>query len=333
MCFNKISVRLERGKFMYKKIYAAFVMILLGSALARAQNAPVTAPNLETILSEAQKQSEAYRENFRNLLAEETKTFEDFDKNGNIEETTVVKSNFLVYQSGRNASTTTELRNTVEVNGKLIPNSQKRSNDFLSELEKETTLEKELKKIQDESAKYDKTIEVYGLTLNEAIVLGPKIRPFFDFKLLGTENYQGNDVFVVSYQQTKKSPYVAVNENLAAGNDPRYGFRLNIPGALKTNDKFLRGKLWIDAKTFQIRREEQELTVQTTEPTLLMSSYFDYQASDYGLLVPKTISVTTYDLKKQKSDGRYIPVKESTVNLNYSKFRQTNVEVKILDDF
>jgi phenylacetate-coenzyme A ligase PaaK-like adenylate-forming protein len=49
----------------------------------------MTPPNLETILAEAQKQSEAYRESFRNLLAEETKTFEEFDKNGNLDEKTV----------------------------------------------------------------------------------------------------------------------------------------------------------------------------------------------------------------------------------------------------
>lgn len=317
---------------MYKTICSAFIFILLNCVLTLAQNATATTPNLETILSEAQKQSEAYRESFRNLLADETKTFEDFDKNGNVDERTSVKSNFLVYQSGRNATVTTELRNVIEVDGKPVPNSQKRSNDFLSELEKETTLEKELKKIQSEGAKYDKTLEVYGMTLNEAVVLSPKIRPFFDFKLLGTENYQGNDVYVVSYQQTKKSPYVVVNENSIAGNDPNLNFRLNFPNALKNNEKLLRGKLWIDAKTFQTRREEQELTVLTPEPTLLMSNFFEYQSSDYGLLVPKTISITTYELKKQKGDGKYVPAKESTVNFDYSKFRQTNVEVKILDD-
>jgi hypothetical protein len=64
-----------------------------------------------------------------------------------------------------------------------VPNSQQRSNEFLGELGKETTLEKELKKIQSEGSKYDKTLEVYGFTLNEAIVLNPKIRPFVDFQI------------------------------------------------------------------------------------------------------------------------------------------------------
>ncbi|HEX8638236.1 MAG TPA: hypothetical protein VF692_09250, partial [Pyrinomonadaceae bacterium] len=89
---------------MSKTIFAALAFILLTSVFAYAQNsaptAPMTPPSLETILSESQKQSEAYRESFRNLLAEETKTFEEFDKNGALNEKTTVKSNFLVYQSG-----------------------------------------------------------------------------------------------------------------------------------------------------------------------------------------------------------------------------------------
>ncbi|HEX8288492.1 MAG TPA: hypothetical protein VF556_10870 [Pyrinomonadaceae bacterium] len=317
---------------MFKIITAVFAFILLNTSLIYAQDTKQTTPNLETILSEAYKQTESYREAFRNLLAEETKTFEEFDRGGNVNEKTAIKSNFLVYQSGKDAKTTTELRNVVEVNGKLVPNSQKRSNDFLSELEKETTLERELKKIQDEGAKYDKTLEIYGLTLNEGVVLNPKIQPYFDFKLLGSENYQGNDVYVVQYRQMKKSPYTVVNEKPTVSDALGFDFRLNIPGALKNNDKFVRGKLWIDGKNFQIRREEQELTVQTTEPIVLLSSVFEYQSSDYGLLVPKTISVTTYELKKQKGDGKFVSVKDTTVNFDYSKFRQTNVEVKILDD-
>ncbi|MBA2736695.1 MAG: hypothetical protein H0U50_07925 [Pyrinomonadaceae bacterium] len=317
---------------MLRTIFAVFGFILLNFAFGLAQDTAQTSPNLETILSEAQKQTEFYKETFRNLLAEETKIFEEFDKTGNSDQQTAVKSNFLVYQSGRNANVTTELRNVVEVNGKPVPNSQKRSGDFLAELEKTTTLEKELNKIQREGSKYDKTIEVYGLTLNEAIVLSPNIRPFFEFKLLGAENYQGNDVYVISYQQTKKSPYNVVNGKDSVSNEASYNFALDIPGALKNNDTFLRGKLWIDAKNFQLRREEQELTVNAPAPLTLLTTNFEYQPSNYEILVPKTISITTYKLRKQKADGKFIAVKDTNVNFDYSKFRQTNVEVKILDD-
>lgn len=318
---------------MFVKIIAAISLIILYSTNISAQGTSLnSAPNLETILSEAQKQTVIYKETFRNLIAVEKKSFEEFDKNGVSDDTTSVKSDFLVYQSGKNANITAELRNVVEVDGKPVPNSQKRSNDFLAELGKEKTLESELKKIQNEGSKYDQTIEVYGLTLNEGVILAPNMRPFFDFRLVGTENYQDAEVFVIAFQQMKKSPYNVVNGKETFSSEASLFFDVDIPGALKKNDIFLRGKIWIDTKTFQIRREEQELTVQTAEPLVVLTTSFEYQTSDYGILVPKRIIVVFNELKKQKGSDKFIVRKDTTVNFEYSKFRQTNVEVQILDD-
>ncbi len=314
---------------MFMKTIAAISLVLFYVAGISGQE---TAPNLDRILSEAQKQTEFYRETFKDLLAVETKTFAEFDKNGEVDENTQVKSDFLVYQSGKNTKVTTELRNVLEVNEKPVPNSQKRSNEFLAELAKEETLEKELKKIQKEGAKYDKTLEVYGLTLNEGVILAPNLRSSFEFKLVGRETYQGADVFVISYQQTKKSPYNVVNGKESFSSEASLFFDLDIPDSLEKNDAFLRGSLWIDAKTFQIWREEQELTIQAAEPLIALTTDFEYQASDYGILVPKEIIVTFYDLKKGKGNDKFASRKNASVSFDYSKFRKTNVELQVLDD-
>jgi hypothetical protein len=315
---------------MKKSIYLVPAIILLSACAVWAQNPAVP---LETILSESQKQSENYRETFKNLLADELKTFEEFDKRGESERKTTVKSSFLVYQSGKNATATAELRNVLEVNGKPIPDSQKRGEEFLGELDKQTTLESELKKLQKESSKYDKTWEVYGLTLNQAVALAPNLRSVFDFQLVGKENFGGNEVYVISFQQKAKSPFITVNEKErnTRPDELSVNFNLTIPGELKKTDSLLRGKLWIDAKTFQIWREERELVARNTDPVMLLLSVFEYQPSDFGILVPKTISMTIYNAKKEKGD-KFNSLKDSIINFEYSKFRQTNVEVKILDD-
>ncbi|MGI8554891.1 MAG: hypothetical protein ACR2LT_00825 [Pyrinomonadaceae bacterium] len=288
---------------------------------------------LDTILNEAQKQVENYEQTFKDLLATETKTFIRYDKNGNSKDPTIVESDFLVYQSPKDANVTTELRNVVKVDGKLVPDSQSRSEKFLAELQKASTLESELEKIEKEGARYDKTLEVYGLTLFEGGVLDEKLRPFFDFKLLGSENYQGNDLYVISYQQTKASPFVTLNGGTEESRDYGFDFKLEVPGALKNSDAFLRGKLWIDKQTYQIRRENRELTVQADgQPLVILANDFNYQPSDYGILVPKQISVTTNLLKKDKETDRYQAVKDTTVTFDYSKFRKTNTDVKVLDD-
>lgn len=318
---------------MKKSIVIAFTLILTGAFNIFAQTplpSPTPPPSLETILTEAQKQSENYRETFKNLLADELKTFEEFDKKGNSDKKSTVKSSFLVYQSGKNAKMTAELRNVLEVNGKPIPDSQKRGEEFLAELDKQTTLESELKKLEKESSKYDNSWTVYGLTLNEAVALAPNLRPAFDFKLVGMESYQGTKVYVISYQQTKKSPNISVDNKDLSPDQFYLSFGLNLPGSLKKDGVFLRGKLWIDAKTFQIWRDEQELTAQISQPIVLLSTIFEYQTSDYGILVPKNIALTVFNAKKDGS--KYLAQKDTKINFEYSKFRQTNVEVKILDD-
>lgn len=319
------------------KIIAAFFLALLYSANVSAQNTEQnteqnTAPNLETILSESQKQTEFYKETFRNLLADETKTFEEFDKSGNSDEKTIVKSTFLVYQSGRNEKVTTELRNVLEVNGKPVPNSQKRSNDFLAELAKESTLEKELQKIQKESARYDKTIEVFGYTLYEGVVLAPNMRPYFDYQLGGTEDYQGSEVFVINYRQTKESPYSVVNGDKKYSSEAAVSFDVDLPDAFKDEDVFLRGKIWVDAKTYQIRREEQELFINTADQPVLLTTSFEYQNSNYGILIPKTIAVVFNELKKIKGTNKFAAQKDVSLRFDYANYRQTDVEVRILDD-
>lgn len=296
-----------------------------------AANLPTTPPTLETILTEAEKQVANYQEAFKNLIAVETKTTETYNDGGEVKKTNTVESNFLVYQSGKNDKVTSELRNVTKVDGKLIPDSKAKSDQFFAELQKTTTVEAELEKIEKETSRYDKTVETSGLTLNEGIILAGNLRPYFDFQLTGAENYQGSQVYVVSYQQTKKSPYVTLNSKDAGSSEPSLDFRFELPKALKNSDPLLRGKLWIDANNFQLRREDRELTVvEAGNPLVVLSNIFEYQPSEYEIMVPKQISLVTNVIRND--DGGFVAEKDSKVTFDYSKFRKSNVEVIILDD-
>ena len=275
---------MTRGNKMTNKITFILFLIVFNATNLWAQT-PQTlpAPTIETVLTEAAKQTANYQEAFKNLLAVETKTFEQFGKNDEVKEKKTVESNFLVYQSSKDAKVSSELRSVTKVDGKPVSDSVERSNRFFAELAKTTTLKSELEKIQKEGNRYDKTIEVTGLTLYEAVILSDNLRPFFDFKLLSSENYQGNDVFVISYSQTKKSPFISFNEDNKNSKDLTLNFELDLPKSLRNSDAFLNGKLWIDAKTYQIRREERVLTESITHQGLTIGIEFDclqvYQAS------------------------------------------------------
>ncbi|MCY7375810.1 MAG: hypothetical protein LH472_07540 [Pyrinomonadaceae bacterium] len=328
-------------KIIYTTILTAFAAVGIFAQQTPAppptpQNYPQPAPtpiNLEKVLDEAERQIVVYQETFRDLLATETKTFEEFDKNGELDGETIIESIFLVYQSAKDDKVSSELRNVVKVNNKLVPDSQARADRFLAELQKTKTLEKELEKIQNEGLRYDKTLIIVGFTLFEGIVLADNLRPVFDFKLVSTENYQGSEVFVVSYQQTKKSPFITIDEKQSKDVGVNADFDINLPGALKKNEKFLRGKLWIDAKTFQIRREERQIIVQTNAaPLVAQETVFEYVPSEFGIQVPKKITFLDNNLKKISKDDNFSAVKDTKVTFDYSKFKKTNVEVQISDD-
>ena len=291
--------------------------------------APVT---LDTILNEATKQIAVYRETFRDLLATETKTFENYGKDGELDEASRIESIFLVYRSARDDNASAELRNVVKVNDKLVPDSQARADRFLTEVQKTSTAEKELEKIEKEGLRYDRTIKVSGYTFDEGIALSDNLRPVFDFKLVGTETIGGSETYLISYQQTKNSPYITVNAKALDTKGGSAEFNTDIPGGLKKTDKFLRGKLWIDKQTFQIRREERQLAIQTPTPIIANETIFEYAPSEFGILVPKKISFLENDIKKVSKSEDYVAVKDLTVNFEYSKFRKTNVDVQILDD-
>jgi hypothetical protein len=326
---------------MIKKFICAAVLIASMSFCAFAQTPsptpqilPQMSPtpaNLETILAEAAKQTGKYRETFNDLLATETKAFEKFGKNGEPKDRKTIESNFFVYQSSKDGKTSSELRNVIKVDDELVPESQARADRFLAELQKTTTVEKELEKIQDEGLRYDKTFKISGLTLYEAVALSDNLRSVFDFKLLGTETYQDREVYVVSYQQTRKSPFITVNEKKSKEQGLKVDFDANLPGSLKKTDAFLRGKLWIDAQTFQIWREERQLAVQTAHPIVAQEIVFEYQPSEYEILVPKKIVFTENNIKKA-GDNEFAATKNTRVSFDYSKFRKTNVDVQIIDE-
>lgn len=300
---------------------------LLISVSVFAQDANV---DLETIIKNADAQTVVYVESFNDLIATETKTFDSYKKDGDSNKQNVIVSNFIVYQSQRDNSVISEYRNVKTVDGKSVSDKSKSPDEFFAEVQKTGSVEKELEKVQKESLRYDKTLEIQGLTLLQAPVLSGNFRPYFEYKLIGKETIDGNKVYVISYQQTRKSPYILINEK-GKSNELNININLDLPGSIKKSEVFLSGKLWIDAKTFQLRREERNLTAKAESPVLLMKTEFEYQPSAYGFLVPKHISLIEYNAKNYKKNPS-ANVKDLQVSFDYSKFTKTNVEVKILDD-
>ena len=321
---------------MFRKIIYAAILTALTAIFTFAQTpSPMPTPqpsptpvSLKTILTEAEKQTIAYRENFANLLAEEAKVFERYDKKGKAGDKRTVESNFLVYQSVKDANSISEYRNVTKVDGKTVGDNEKRAEDFFEKVLKSTTADKELERIREENSRYDKNLVINGITLNQAVVLAAHIRPFFDFKIVGREQFEGREMFVVSYQQKSKSPYISVNEDNKS--DKLFiEFDVDTPGSVKELGALLRGELWIDTETFDVWRERRELTVQpngAANPFVVIEISFDYQKSENIGITPKRIVLINYALKRKDEELKVL--KQTQATFEYTKFTKSDVEVK-----
>lgn len=288
-----------------------------------------TPVSLGTILTEADKQKNIYREDFNNLLAEELKTFEEYDKNGELKKSRRIESNFLVYQSVKNPERTVEYRNVTKVDGEAVGNVEKRAEDFFNDLLKSDSGEKELEKIQKESSRYDKILDIAGLTLNQAPILAEHIRSALNFNLAGEERIENRDVYIIDYTQKTKSPYIIFNDDNANPGKLYLTYSLDLPKQLRKSEPFLSGRLWIDKETFKILAEQRNVLVRPEnqqQMITVMEMSFGYQQSELGFLTPKKITLTDYNVKTK--DDRFTVTKDNRATFEYTKFTQSNVEVK-----
>lgn len=311
-----------------QNIMFAVVFLLICAVFVPAQEE--NQPNLEKILKNAAEKTQNYREELKNFLAEETKTFEIYDKKGGLKKSSVVESNFIIFQSAKDPNVVNEYRDVYKVDGKAVSDNQARTNELLNQLARSNSAELELKKIQNESLRYDRSLTIYGLTLLQSPVLEDYIRPYFDFKLAGRDVVNNSEVYIVEYRQIKPSPYILINEQKSADNKLSLSFGFKLPKSLNNSNVFLHGKLWIDAKTFQLWREERELITRTANPVVILKTDFEYQPSEFGILVPKHISLVQYDIRKK--DNQIYAVKDTEVDFAYSKFKKANSDVKIIED-
>ncbi|MGH9821056.1 MAG: hypothetical protein ACRD43_12895, partial [Pyrinomonadaceae bacterium] len=183
-----------------------------------------------------------------------------------------------------------------------------------------------IEQLSKESSRYDGDLVISGMTLFQSPVLSTNLRPFFEFKLKGTAMIDGAQVYEVTYQQTRETPLITVNTKNDLPRDQGFDYEVDSDAGKNLNGR-VRGTLWIDAETFQIRREHRELTVQpegASSPMPAIVNDFDFQPSDFGILTPKKI---THNQSRVRSKGEQ-PIKQIGVTMEYSNFSKPDVEVK-----
>ena len=251
---------------------------------AHAQSQPPAAAagaergiDLDELTARSATAVEEYARAFRSLTAEETKVTEVFRPTGEIEKRREVVSDLLVYQSQSlrdGKAVVTEYRDVHLVNGKAVRNRSERALTLLTKAGSADSLANELDAIDRETRRYEFRRHLRGFTISQAAV--PKPSDGFHVEVAGREQLAGHEVIVVVYRQTTLS---------RAGRS-----NLPVPKEWREVPQLPRGRLWLDAETYQLRRSVWELAVAAgPEVYALTHAEHEYGPSRFGILVPQRI--------------------------------------------
>lgn len=309
---------------MSKPVCLFAMLCLLSTAPSLAQQAagsaaterPNLEPRLQDLLQRATAGIDEYRAKFKDLVAEEEQTVEEFDEKGKLKKQRRITSDLFIYQSQLDPTQMVEYRDVKAVDGVAIKKRDERLLGLLNKSAKADSVKKELARISRESARYDLHYSVYGMTLNQGLLLSENLRPFFEFKLGGRESVNGHDAIVLEYQQLSPNPDIDLKLS-------------SLPSALKGAGTRYRGRLWLDAQSAQIRREVRETLIQhpsLTRSLVLMRYEFDYADSRFGFLTPQRIVISTYNNGHTGADKQPELLLGGKVTYNYGAFTRFNVD-------
>lgn len=289
----------------------------------------LSSEELNLLFVKAERESQRYSEVFKNLSAEETKTKSYYRPNGRLAETRVIKSFFIVYQSPENRSVQ-EFRNVLEYNGKNVARSEHKTTGFFERLARADSSSEAAEKIRDEGLRFDGRIISWGMTLTQDRPFRSSIRGFFEFTVIGKEQVEGRDVWVIGYQQTKMTSEIRANPTKAERKQSIRGIEYStvISKSFQPTNPLMRGVIRLDAETAQIWSNEFEIVLhpeKLSEPVVSINISYEYQPSEFGILTPKKFLIRNFRISGRGDRSLSVTIDAESV-FEYSDFREFKVE-------
>jgi hypothetical protein len=271
---------------------------------------------LKKIIPAANIEAERYNKLFRDLSAEETRISERFNEKGEIKQTRKVVCELVVYQSRLSERMAYEYRNAKSIDGKSQKLDEKRIEKFFQKLLKADSINAELNLINQEGLQHDLSLgsSFYGLTLHQWREIEPWALADVGFQVTGREILNGSETVVVAYQQTRP------NERLKWYMPLSLGF-----ASVEQN---VRGHLWLDSNSLQIRQAEREMWVTVSNaqaPIRIWRQTMQYKPSPYGIWVPqKFVSEFFYHIERNK-EGFLTVSQTGRLTSEYGEFKRFDV--------
>jgi hypothetical protein len=293
----------------------------------------VAAPaDLDTVITRFVNTAREYQRVFLNLVAEETKVAEVFDQSGRIKKRRTIVSDLLVYRptrlpGGKNAFTSSsglkmafflsnsadaaEFRDVRTVDGKTVSKRSTCALELLTRASQSASRQKEVDIINRESFRYDLGYGFTGLTINQPVWL--EARETFRVSWVGREEVDGHEVLVFDYREQSPS-----KSHFNRDFYTRDGFTSSI----------MRGRVWLDAASSQLRRDRWELAglhPASPDPLTIVRRESAFTESRFGILVPATGVVEFFERGKQIRNQPPTFYRAARTAFTYAAFRQFDV--------
>jgi hypothetical protein len=304
------------------RLATLFVVLLGFIPTSDVIQSPVQAAQTELsdLLDRASRQVEVYNNLFKDLAAEETKTTEIFNRQGEATEKKTVLSDFFVYQSRFNHMMMYEYRPARSIDGKSVANREDNINKLFNKLAKADTLKEEAEILYEEDRKGHLRYWYFNLTLNPAGALRKDIQGYYDFEIIGREEIEGHEAVVVGYRWKEAKP---LTTGELIGKKMSSDFK---NGMLR-----FRGRFWLDAGTARMLRGELEHTLEFNDmkaPLVATRLLHDYTSSDYGISVPRRIVVDLFLDSWREKDGARRLSRDCRITYEYGPFQRFSVTSK-----
>ena len=279
---------------------------------------------LQTFLAKATEKTSEYSDVFKNLTAEEVKTFEIFDEEGNLKSQKKVLSDLIIYEPENNKGNIGEFHNVRSVDGKKVNDGDKRALKVFAKLADAKSFAEELEKLNKESSRFDKGLKFYGLTSTQAVPLASNLISSFKFEEIGRESIEGREIIIVKFQQIAENPGI--------------NLKVEAPDYLEISNKFYRGTIWLDLNSYRVLKFISEFVIDSakfTEPLVLIKEEYFYQPSDFGIYLPRKIIVENFSpqISKQKQllktdKLKLTPGLQTRLSMEYKNYSKFDIKVK-----
>ena len=295
-------------------LYLAFS---IGALAQQKTESAFTPAQLEELLDRLGAHTETYKETFKDLTAQERRTFELLAPDGTVLKQNRLVADLIVYLSQRNANRATEFRNIREVDGQRVEKQDVRLEKLFERLKKDDSADKELGRIIKESTRYDFGYRLSGYLFYKAMATWKILRPLFEYEVAGRERVGERELLEIKFKQKQFSKDM-------------FGLDGIFDPALFTGP-MMRGAYWVDPDTAQIWREHHELFFrnnQSAETYKVVEVDFDFASSKFEVFLPRRVMLQHFKLLKPKKGEPLRMYRSAKVVSDLSDFQRFNTEGK-----